>query len=172
LNHPVEPHRVMRSFGLGLPDDGAARYAEYCSGCRLCSLAACPEDLDPSEICAMLKKTAVRSDPIRPATPSPRPHPLRFGRRLPMSRLVRKLGLANLLDQAPLRDVRVSPRRVRIPLRQHAGVAAEPTARVGQRVKEGDCLGEIPKGKLGAPVHASIDGRVLSVADAVVIEAE
>jgi Na+-translocating ferredoxin:NAD+ oxidoreductase RnfC subunit len=89
-----------------------------------------------------------------------------------MSRLVRKLGLANILDQAPLRDVRVSPRRVRIPLRQHAGVAAEPTARVGQSVKEGDCLGEIPKGKLGAPVHASIDGRVLSVADAVVIEAE
>lgn len=172
LNHPVEPHRVMRSFGLGLPDDGAALYAEYCSGCRLCSLAACPEDLDPAEICAMVKKTAARSAPARSVTPPPRPHPLRFGRLLPMSRLVRKLGLANLLDQAPLRDVRVSPRCVRIPLRQHAGVAAEPTARVGQRVKEGDCLGEIPKGKLGAPVHASIDGRVLSVADAVVIEAE
>lgn len=172
LNHPVEPHRVMRSFGLGMADDAAARYAEYCSGCRLCSLAACPEDLDPSEICAIAKKGSSRSGPAQPRAAIPRPHPLRFGRRLPMSRLVRKLGLADIVDHAPFRDVRVRPRRVRIPLRQHAGVPAEPTVRVGQRVREGDCLGGIPKGKLGAPVHASIDGRVQSIGDAVVIDAE
>jgi Na+-translocating ferredoxin:NAD+ oxidoreductase RnfC subunit len=172
LSHPVEPHRVMRSFGLGLPDDAAVRFATFCSGCRLCSLAACPEDLDPSEVCAMAKKTMAGGRPTASTAPLSRPHPLRFGRRLPLSRLVRKLGLADIMDHAPLRDIRVAPRRVRLPLRQHAGVAAEAVVRVGQRVKEGDCLGEIPKGKMGAPVHASIDGRVLSVAEAVVIEAE
>mgnify|MGYP002390668928 FL=1 len=89
-----------------------------------------------------------------------------------MSRLVRKLGLADLVDEAPLGDVRVRPRSVSIPLRQHAGAAAEPVVSVGRRVREGDCLANPPKGKLGAPVHASLDGRVLSVGEAVVIEAE
>ncbi len=171
LNHPVEPHRVMRSFGLGISVDGAARYARYCSGCRLCSLGTCPEGLDPSEICGIIKKGADKGGSSQGVSPVPKPHPLRFARRMPMSRLVRKLGLEGLDDHAPLRDVRVTPRRVLIPLRQHAGVAAEPVVRVGQSVKEGDCIGDIPKGKLGAPVHASIDGRVVSVADAVGIEA-
>ncbi len=171
LNHPVEPHRVMRSFGLGQALEGAVRFARYCSGCRLCSLAACPENLDPSEICGLLKAgTGSAGTAERPA-PAPRPHPMRFARRLPMSRLVRKLGLADLEDHAPWRDVQLAPRRVRIPLRQHTGVAAEPAVGVGQAVREGDCIGKIPQGKLGAPVHASIDGRVMSVAEAVEIEA-
>jgi Na+-translocating ferredoxin:NAD+ oxidoreductase RnfC subunit len=171
LNHPVEPHRVMRSFGLGTSADGAARFARYCSGCRLCSLAACPENLDPSEICGLLKAGAGAAGPAERPAPASRPHPLRFARRLPMSRLVRKLGLANLEDHAPWRDVGLAPRLVRIPLRQHAGVAAEAAVKTGQSVREGDCIGKIPPGKLGAPVHASIDGRVVSVAEAVEIEA-
>ena len=172
LNHPVEPHRVMRSFGLGTPADGAANYAKYCSGCRLCSLVACPEDLDPSEVCAMVKKDAGRGAAAPTGGPAPRPHPMRFARLLPMSRLVRKLGLESLPDHAPLRAVRVTPRRVCLPLRQHTGVAAEPVVRVGQSVREGELLADIPKGKLGAPLHASINGRVIAVAEAIVIEAQ
>ncbi|MDD8024893.1 MAG: 4Fe-4S dicluster domain-containing protein [Acidobacteriota bacterium] len=172
LNHPVEPHRVMRSFGLGISADGAARYARYCSGCRLCSLATCPEGLDPSEICGLVKNATAQGSPPRGESPAPRPHPLRFARRMPTARLVRKLGLEGMPDHAPWSSVRIAPRRVQIPLRQHVGVAAEPVVRVGQTVSEGDCIGRIPAGKLGAPVHASIDGRVVSVADTVVIEAE
>jgi Na+-translocating ferredoxin:NAD+ oxidoreductase RnfC subunit len=171
LSHPVEPHRVMRSFGLSGSAEGASRFARFCSGCRLCSLASCPEGLDPSEICGLVKSAAAPgSSPAREA-PAARPHPLRFARRMPTARLVRKLGLERMPDHAPWSDVRLAPRRVRIPLLQHVGVAAESIVRMGQSVTEGQCIGRIPRGKLGAPVHASIDGRVVSVAEAVVIEA-
>jgi Na+-translocating ferredoxin:NAD+ oxidoreductase RnfC subunit len=38
-------------------------------------------------------------------------------------------------------------------------------------VRCGQCIGEPPEGALGAPVHASIDGRVTEVtAESIVIE--
>jgi Na+-translocating ferredoxin:NAD+ oxidoreductase RnfC subunit len=61
--------------------------------------------------------------------------------------------------------------RVVIPLKQHVGVPAEATVKAGDKVKEGDLIGEIPEGKLGARVHASIDGKVVEVGETVIIEA-
>ena len=43
---------------------------------------------------------------------------------------------------------------------------------VGDRVMSGQCIGEIPEGKLGARVHASIDGVITSIHDTIVIERE
>ena len=43
--------------------------------------------------------------------------------------------------------------------------------RPGQKVKTGDLIASPPQGKLGANIHASIEGRVLTVDEAVVIEA-
>ena len=34
----------------------------------------------------------------------------------------------------------------------------------GDKVKKGQCIGQIPDGALGAPVHASIKGKVTAVA--------
>jgi Na+-translocating ferredoxin:NAD+ oxidoreductase RnfC subunit len=52
---------------------------------------------------------------------------------------------------------------VNIPLKQHVGVECGPRVRVGDRVKMGDLIGDVPDGKVGAPVHASISGVVSSV---------
>jgi biotin carboxyl carrier protein len=41
----------------------------------------------------------------------------------------------------------------------------------GDRVREGDLIAAPESGKLGARIHASIDGRVTVGSDAVVIEA-
>ncbi|MFO7627521.1 MAG: hypothetical protein R6V62_09705 [Candidatus Fermentibacteraceae bacterium] len=38
-----------------------------------------------------------------------------------------------------------------------------PVVRAGQRVIEGELIGEIPEGQLGARVHASISGTVTAV---------
>ncbi|MBI4811039.1 MAG: hypothetical protein HY800_06295 [Ignavibacteriales bacterium] len=43
---------------------------------------------------------------------------------------------------------------------------------VGEKVKCGQCIGEIPEGKLGARIHASIAGVVKSINESVVIERE
>ena len=60
---------------------------------------------------------------------------------------------------------------MKIPLKQNVGAAAVPCVKVGQRVKKGQLIGEIPDGKLGARHHASINGVVKEVKDYVLIEA-
>jgi Na+-translocating ferredoxin:NAD+ oxidoreductase RnfC subunit len=62
------------------------------------------------------------------------------------------------------------PERVMIPLSQHIGAPANPMVKVGDRVRAGDMIGEIPENALGARVHASISGKVARVSDSVVIE--
>ncbi|MDP3447329.1 MAG: biotin/lipoyl-containing protein, partial [Eubacteriales bacterium] len=52
---------------------------------------------------------------------------------------------------------------VSIPLKMHIGAPAEPVVSVGNSVKRGDLIAKIPEGKMGANVHASIDGTVEAV---------
>ena len=58
---------------------------------------------------------------------------------------------------------KTSPRRVRIPLRQHVGKPAEAAVKEGEWVRAGDAVGRLPAKALSARVHASIDGRVTHV---------
>ncbi len=91
-------------------------------------------------------------------------------RKIPALTYARKLGLERYLvhsDFEPLGSF--VPGEVRIPLRQHIGVPASPVVKPGDTVGTGDPIGEIPEGKLGARVHASIDGRVVSVDDKAVV---
>jgi biotin carboxyl carrier protein len=43
------------------------------------------------------------------------------------------------------------------------GQAANPAVQEGKRVKKGQLVGRVEDGKLGANVHASIDGKVRAV---------
>jgi Na+-translocating ferredoxin:NAD+ oxidoreductase RnfC subunit len=54
-------------------------------------------------------------------------------------------------------------------LKQHLGAPARPVVKVDDHVGQGSLIGEIPDGALGARVHASIEGDVVSVDGAVVI---
>jgi Na+-translocating ferredoxin:NAD+ oxidoreductase RnfC subunit len=91
-------------------------------------------------------------------------------RRVPIGRLVRKLGLSRFENKGPLIDDHLSASRVVLPLKQHVGAPAEPTVKVGDTVEAGDVIAKPPAGQLGAVLHASIAGRVVGVSDAVVIE--
>jgi len=98
-------------------------------------------------------------------------HPLASARRVPTRRLMAKLGLAAFRNVGPLEDRALAPRRVALPLKQHAGAPARSVVRAGERVKVGDVVAAPAKGALGARIHASIAGTVRSVDDTVVIEA-
>lgn len=54
-----------------------------------------------------------------------------------------------------------APAQVVIPMSMHMGVPCTPVVAVGQRVKVGQPIGE-PNG-LGAPIHASVSGKVAAV---------
>jgi len=81
-----------------------------------------------------------------------------------------KLGLWDYRADAPLRRPGEKVQRVRIPLKQHVGVPADPVVKKGDKVRVGQLVGEIPTIKLGARVHASIDGVVAAVDSFVTIE--
>jgi Na+-translocating ferredoxin:NAD+ oxidoreductase RnfC subunit len=172
LGHPIQPHRAMQSLGFATGVDAMVATL-YCCECNLCSLYACPEDLDPKNVCVQAKPLArergltFKGDPA-----SITPHPLAEFRRVPMRRLIARLGLGEFNNVGPLVDHSFSPQKVKILLKQHAGAPAVPVVKCGDRVRVGDLLAVPPEGKLGARVHASIDGVVRVTGDAVFIEAQ
>jgi len=171
LGHPIQPHRAMQSLGFATGSDAMVATL-YCCECNLCTMYACPEDLDPKTVCAQSKPLArelgltFKGDPA-----SITPHPLAEFRRVPMRRLIAKLGLSEFNNTGPLTEHLFAPRKVKILLKQHAGAPSAPVVKSGQRVKVGDLLAEPQQGKLGARIHASIDGVATVASDAIFIEA-
>ena len=49
------------------------------------------------------------------------------------------------------------------PLSQHIGAPSTPVVSVGDTVTRGQLIGDIPEGKLGAKIFASIDGTVTDI---------
>jgi len=96
---------------------------------------------------------------------APAAHPVREERKVPVSKLVRRLGLADYNVAAPYLEHDHKPRRVRIQLSQHIGTPCKPVVVPGQSVKKGDIVGDLPADKMGCPVHASMDGKVSKVND-------
>ena len=172
LGHPIEPHRAMQALGFTTPRDVLVAGTLYCCECNLCSLYACPEELDPRRVCVEAKPVARERKLVYEGRPGDiRPHPLASARRVPMRRLIARLGLDGFRNVGPLADRPLAPRRVRLPLKQHAGPEAEAVVRDGERVRAGDVVAAPAPGGLGARIHASIDGVVRSLDGSVQIEA-
>ncbi|MBD3348342.1 MAG: electron transport complex protein RnfC [Candidatus Eisenbacteria bacterium] len=174
LGHDLEPHRTVRAIQydtIGL-DDAHITSAYLCCECGMCELFACPLEIRPRRIMASLKAELVRRGVPNPHSRSDiEASDVREYRQIPTSRLVARLGLSDYDRAAPLSDRRPEPHSVRLLLRQHVGEPAEPVVEEGSRVVEGDLVAEIPEGRLGARVHASITGVVSSVTpDSVIIE--
>ena len=172
LGHPIEPHRAMQSLGFASSADAMVAGTLFCCECNLCTMFACPEDLDPKSVCVQSKPVARERGLVFKGSPdSVTPHPMAEFRRVPMRRLIARLGLSEFNNVGPLVEHEFKPRRVTIPLKQHAGAPAVPMVKCGDRVREGDLLGVAEAGKLGARIHASIDGVVKAITNAIVIEA-
>jgi hypothetical protein len=128
--------------------------------------------LDPKNVCVQGKPLAREKGLVFLGNPEDvQPHPLADSRRVPIRRLMARLGLTEFQNVGPLEDRPLAPRRVTLPLRQHAGVAAVAVVHVGERVEAGDLLAAPAPETLGARIHASISGVVTSVNGSVVIEA-
>ncbi len=162
LGYAIEPHKVMRSVGFSGEKEAAwAQMGLLCCECSVCELYACPEDLPPKQMCVRSKQIW-RELPDKPAplVGLGRAHPMRDARRIPISRLVRRLDLLQWDKHAPMRVEPYAPDTVRLMLSQHIGAPAAPVVQQGDSVKMGDRVATVPDGSLGAHIHASIDGRV------------
>jgi Na+-translocating ferredoxin:NAD+ oxidoreductase RnfC subunit len=166
LGYDVQPHKVMR--GLGFSATGSenwSKWADLCCACGLCTLYSCPEELYPKEACDKGKadRRAANIDRWLGPTPEIAAHPMEAGRHVPLKSLMRKLGVRGYDVPAPLIEVEYRPESVNLPLSQHVGAPAVPVVKIGDKVGRGQVVAEIPKEKLGARLHASIAGTVVSV---------
>jgi Na+-translocating ferredoxin:NAD+ oxidoreductase RnfC subunit len=172
IGQPFETHRVMRVFGAGAEmESGAGKSAHLCSGCGVCEHYACPMRLSPRRVNQAIKKalSAARiaydgPRDVREAQTAPRAY-----RKVPLARLAARLGIARYMRLETPDLGTLKPDVIRVPLGRHIGAPALPLVRAGQKVRSGECIGEIPEKALGARVHAGMDGVVVSVDDAVTI---
>jgi len=77
--------------------------------------------------------------------------------------LRKRLKVTEYEAETPYEEIKMQPARVRILLKQHAGVPAQPVVAVGDRVKKGDKIADVKPEELGAAIHASIDGSVREI---------
>jgi len=166
LGYDVMPHKVMRSLAFSL--SGAQLWnqsAELCCACGLCTLYACPEDLYPKEACDQAKRDLRAAGIKFVQKKEVEIHPMKEGRRVPLSMLRKRLKIEEYECEAPFADVALRPSSVRIRLGRLPGVPPRPVVRVGQRVQAGEPIARIADGELGADLHASIDGSVKAVTE-------
>ena len=149
-----------------------AMQALLCCECGVCELFSCPMRLSPRRINSALKDSFGQQGVSYEGTREVRPEQsaLRDYRKIPVPRLAIKLGISGYMDIHPSDGGAFEPGMVMIPLSRHIGAPAVTTVKVGDRVRAGDMIGEIPREALGARVHASISGKVVRVSDSVVIE--
>ncbi|MFZ5945691.1 MAG: 4Fe-4S dicluster domain-containing protein [Bacillota bacterium] len=170
LGHKLEPHKIMRALKHINGQEVSMKMALACSECGVCEQYACVMGLSPRRVNAEIKKELLKNG-IRPDGPPENqiPHNLQEHRKIPIKRLISRLGLAKYDKSAPLKDKEYCVNHVNIKLQQHVGAPCKPLVTPGQKVNKGDLIGEIPEKSLGANIHASISGVVTQVSDTIAI---
>lgn len=162
----VEPHKAMRAIAAGNNLLGDSLNGVFsCCDCGICTYYACNFGLKPSRVMQTLKQGFSRAG----AKPKKEVYADVDGglelRKLPVSRLIARMGLSAYDVPAPMQMELLSTKRVKIPLRMHIGAASVPVVHIGQKVAKGELIADIPDKALGAKIHASIAGYVTHISD-------
>lgn len=161
----VQPHKAMRSLANGIDLMGDYNGIFSCCNCGLCTYYACNFGLKPSQVMQTLK-SAIASKGTRARKEV-------FGtvdgglenKKVPVSRLIARLGLSEYDVPAPLNDKLMTVDRVRVELKMGVGAPSVPKVAVGDKVRKNQLIADIAEGKLGVKMHASISGTVTEVTD-------
>lgn len=167
LGHRLEPHAIMGAVSYQAVeeiDPLVVAQAYLCCQCGLCGMYACPTMLSPERIIKGLA-AGLKASGAAPLHRRKRVevHPERDYRRAPIPNLISRFEIEKYDLDAPMMSEPIEVAAVSIPLKQHVGAPCEPLVKVGETVKAGQTIGDVPEGRLGAPIHASIGGVVSSV---------
>lgn len=158
----VQPHKVMQALALGnagvMVDANAAL---GCCNCGLCTYVGCNMGLTPSRFTAQVRG-ALLAKKIKSTKEPGKVNSFRDEAKAPSHRVIRRMDLQKYDIEVPLAGLD-EPRAVRILLKQHIGAPCAPVVAKGDMVTAGQMVGNVADGALGAPVHASIAGKVVTV---------
>ncbi len=170
LGHPIEPSRFMLVASNGVTNDVTPYVnSAFCTGCGLCEMYSCGQGLSPRMLLSACKNSLRQQGVRPPANAELAPvSEARAYRRVPMRRLMARLGLTAYNKSAPLSDETVVPKQLRLLLSQHIGAPSVPCVSVGDSVSAGQCLATAAENALGVALHAPLDGVVESITDRVI----
>jgi len=173
IGHSLKPHKIMRHVGYEMRKElNDITAAFLCSECGLCNLYACPFGLSPLRINQEIKKELTEAKVKNPHKEAPKEaHPMIEYRKVPTERIISRIGVEEYNVDAPLEKREYRTNFVRIPLSQHVGARSVPVVKLNDKVKVGDLIADIPRGALGARIHASIEGKITDISDCITIEA-
>ncbi|HBV88914.1 MAG TPA: electron transport complex protein RnfC [Desulfosporosinus sp.] len=163
IGHELSPHRLIRAMNYkSIGDPSLVTTALTCSECGVCEAYACPVGISPLRVNIALK-AELRAKGIKYHGELGKEDPMAKHRLVPSSRLMDRLRLRPWYKEAPLSLKVYEPDEVTLKFQQHIGAPAIPVVKVGDVVRVGQLIGEIPEGALGAKVHASIEGSVTQI---------
>ncbi len=165
LGHPIDPAAFMRSVSSTVADTKALLDSQYCCQCGLCAMYSCPQGLAPAALIGVYKAN-LRKNNVKPETLAQNDEavlPEQPLRRVPMARLVARLGLTAYEHPAPISDEAVIPKTLCLSLSQHIGQSAVPVVQRGDLVQPGTLLAKAADGALSLPVHAPLSALVTDV---------
>ncbi len=179
MGHPISPAKIM-SYSWLIDDillkietgnldpftEEMISEAMLCCQCGICEQYACIFGLSPNKVYAMVKDAIVKAGLKFDFSKRALDDSMFDHRKISAKKYALKLELGNYLGSTEYVSAgSFIPERVSIPLKQHIGTPCTAAVKEGDTVNAGDVIGEVPSGALGAQVHASINGRVVSVTD-------
>jgi Na+-translocating ferredoxin:NAD+ oxidoreductase RnfC subunit len=144
-------------------------WASACCECNVCSLFACPEKLDPKNICTDIKlklkeeEKGFTKEQMEEAFRDV--HPAREGREIPISSLYQRLGIKRYDRKAEFKKFDKEIRELLIPLKYNFGQKAKPIVKPGSEVKAGELIASADENDSSVPVHSSINGIVKAISE-------
>lgn len=169
LGHPIEPHKFMLVASNGITNDATPYInSAFCTGCGLCEMYSCMQGLSPRMLLAACKN-GLRQHGVKP--PAVELSPVkkeRAYRRVPMSRLLTRLGLSAYNKTAPLSDEVLVPHEVKLLLSQHIGAPSKALVKAGDTVTAGQPVAAAAEDALSVGLCAPLNGIVTNVTDKVI----
>ncbi|MBO5408168.1 MAG: 4Fe-4S dicluster domain-containing protein [Clostridia bacterium] len=166
MGYPIEPHKIVQRLSAKATDTKTFMGAFYCSNCGVCQTIACPQNISPNRLFARVKaeliKNGVKAEMAEQSTVIAE----RVYRRVPVKRLVNRLGVRKYYrDEYEFIEI-PNPSQVTIPFKQHIGAPGEAVVKVGDSVTVGQLIIRPKENALGANIHSSVNGRVTQVTEA------
>jgi Na+-translocating ferredoxin:NAD+ oxidoreductase RnfC subunit len=171
LGHVIQPHKVMRALSTGTTyniEDYTSTL--LCCECGLCEMYACHQSLSPRTLISEVKNKLRAHGVKNPHNKSPeQTHMMRSDRGVPMKRLIARLGLTEYINEAAISEQHMICSEVKVLTNQHIGAPAQPIVKIGEQVVKGQLLGISQEGKLGANIHASIEGTIEAINNNIIV---
>ncbi len=169
LGHPIEPHSVMRAVSKGMTSDIAAIVnTAYCSQCKLCDMYACQQGLSPGALIGSLRDE-IRAKGIKPVGEPTfkKVDGQRNFKLVPMERLIARLGVKEYDVDAPITELKIENKELKIALSQHIGQPAKAVVKKGDVVEKQQKLASCEG--LGAEIHSPVPAKVKDITDKFII---